>query len=479
MSPRSRLSARSTPFVRRLEHRVLTFVRDREVLHHGESIIVGVSGGPDSTALLILLTRLRSDLGLRITAAHFDHRLRSPEEAEGDRRFVEQICGSLSVALVSGAGDVKRRARREAESVEEAARNLRYRFLGAQAKRVGATAVVVGHTLDDRAETALLHIIRGSGLDGLAAMPPRAGWPFGVGPQIARPLLVVTRAEVERYCRELGVQPRRDPTNDLLIATRNRVRRQLMPVLRELNPKVSQALNRLADAAAQDTAFIDAAANTEWARLAEVTAARVEFSQAALSQLHPALAVRLLRQAAARVGTQPEAVHLERVLRALGKRRARVTLPGGVATVESGRVAFAREAAARTAKPMRDRPLSVPGRTHAGEWTIEATRVEPDAIRPRDTFGALLDVDALDGPLLVRSRKPGDRLRPLGLGGSKKLQDILVDAKVPAAARDGIPLIADRRGIIWIAGHCIDERAAVTQKTRRVLRLRARRRSSH
>src|SRR5262249_47702625 len=152
--------------------------------------------------LLIILAHLRKDLSLTITAAHYDHMLRSRAEAEDDRVFVERLCKGLKVPFVTERGDVGRRAKNHGQSVEEAAREMRYRFFGAEAKRTDATAVVVGHTLDDRAETVLLHMIRGAGLDGLAAMPPRASWPFGEGPDIARPLLEVTRAETEKYCAE-------------------------------------------------------------------------------------------------------------------------------------------------------------------------------------------------------------------------------------------------------------------------------------
>lgn len=472
------MSARATPFTRRMEQRAAAFIRKREVLRDGESIVVGVSGGPDSTALLVLLSRLRAAFDFTITAAHFDHRLRSRDEAGADRSFVAQLCRPLGVPLITGAGDVRRRAKRESESIEEAARNLRYRFLGAEAKRAGATAVVVGHTRDDRAETVLMHLIRGSGLDGLAAMPPRSPWPFGAGPDIARPLLEVNRRDVERYCRDLAIEPRLDPTNDLPIATRNRIRSELMPLLQSFNPKASEALARLADAAAADSAFIDAAVEVEWSRIADVSGGQVTFSRASLKSLPPPLAARLLRRAAAHIGAQPAAVHLDRLLASLEKRRMRVAIPGGVVAIESERVVVAREHTAEPAQKLRERALAIPGRTRAGEWTIEATRVERDAIRPHDQFAALLDVDAIDGPLIVRSRKPGDRMRPLGLGGSKKLQDILVDAKVPQEERDSVPVVADRLGIVWVAGHCIDQRVAVAGKTRRVLRLRARRRKS-
>jgi tRNA(Ile)-lysidine synthase len=470
------MSPRPTQFARRLEKRIADFVLDRDVIRRGESIIVGVSGGPDSTALIVLLSRLRREFRLKIVAAHFDHRLRSRAEAAGDRAFVTRLCRSLRVPLITGGGDVRRRARSRKESVEEAARNLRYAFLGREASRAGATAVVVGHTLNDRAETVLLHVVRGSGLDGLAALPPRSPWPFGAGPDIARPLLQVSRREIERYCADLGFEPRRDPTNDLPIATRNRFRNEVIPLLSSLNPNVEEALARLADTVTGDADYLDSLAELRWKELARVGARQVTFPREEVAHVPPAIAARLLRRAAAAIGAQPEAVHLEAAIKALDRKRYQGSIPGGQIELDSTSLTVTRRPRAKPKTPFLPNKLTIPGRTRAGSWNIEATRVERDAALPRDAYSALVDVDAVDGPLLIRPRKPGDRLRPLGLNGTKKLQDILVDARVPLQRRDSVPLVADRKGVIWVVGHCIDQRVALSSKTRRVLRLRARRR---
>jgi tRNA(Ile)-lysidine synthetase, N-terminal domain/tRNA(Ile)-lysidine synthetase, C-terminal domain len=466
-----------TPYTRRIEARVLEYIRQREVFRPGESVVVGLSGGPDSTALLAILSRLQGELGLCVTAAHFDHRLRSREEAAGDLGFATQVCRGLGVPLVSGRGDVTARARRSGETIEEAARNLRYRFMGGEARRLNAPVIAVGHTMDDQAETVLLHILRGSGLDGLAAMPPRCPWPFGRGPEIARPLLQLTRRDTERYCRESGIEPRHDPTNDLPIATRNRVRGELMPVLRSFNPRVEEALARLAEAAAGDAAFIAEFADSAWRLLARRDG-NATVLEKKLGKLPRVVVVRILLRAFRGVsGGEAEinSDHLRRLSEAVEKKRARMSLPGGlVATVDATHLRIQRgepRAAARIAETR----LAVPGVTRAGEWTIEVKAVagRPKPGRTRDE--ATLDGGAIQGALVVRSRWPGDRLRPLGLGGEKKLQDIFVDAKVPREDRGGVPVIADERGIVWLAGHCIDERVAVTAKTRRIIRLKARR----
>jgi tRNA(Ile)-lysidine synthase len=242
-----------------------------------------------------------------------------------------------------GEGDVRRRSKKQKETIEEAARNMRYRFLGNAAMGAGAGVVAVGHTMDDRAETVLMHIIRGSGLDGLAAMPPRSGWPFGRGPDLARPLLELRRSDTVRYCRDCGVEARQDPTNDVLEATRNRVRHELIPILRGFNPRIDEALSRLAGASVRDSAFLDEQTALLWPSVARHAATGVELDADRLAEVHPALAVRLVRRAAAEGSggrAEPTADQVDRLLSRAG-RPGVIELSGGVrATVRRGLIVF-------------------------------------------------------------------------------------------------------------------------------------------
>ncbi len=480
--PRSSFASRpvpgltATPFTRQVDRRILTFIRSRGLLPAGACVLVAVSGGPDSTALLLVLSRLREELGLGLTAGHFDHMLRSRAEADEDARFVRLLADSLGVPVVTGRGDVRARARRQGESVEDAARRLRFRFLVRAARKAGATVVAVGHTLDDRAETVLLHIVRGSGLDGLAAMPARAPWPFGKGPEIARPLLALRRADTERYCRESGVEPRRDPTNDLLVATRNRVRHEVMPVLRRLNPRVEEALTRLAEAAGRDLSFIESFLEPAWRLATGRDRGGITIDRRYLERLDVATTSRTLRRAAAEVSggrVDLKWEDVERVLGSLNKRRAKTSLPGGLVAVTDPWVVTIWPGQPPRAAGIPQVPLAVPGKTRAGGWTIEAREENSPKKGPEPgPYEVMVDSGSM-WAWWVRSRRPGDRLRPLGLGGTKKVQDILVDAKVPAEERDGLPIVVDERGIVWVVGHCIDERVKVTSGTRQVVHLRA------
>ena len=479
--------AKQTPFTRRIDARVLSFIRKsaaalpiteyrepHSIVSSRESVLVALSGGPDSTALTLVLARLRKELGLKLVAAHYNHRLRSREEAVADQAFCESLCRALRIPLITGAGNVKAHAKQHHESIEEAARNLRYRFLGREAAKRKATAVAVGHTLDDRAETVMLNIIRGAGLDGLGAMPPRAPWPFGRGPDIARPLLELSRKDTERYCADSGIEPRRDPTNELPIATRNRMRRELMPVLRSFNPRSAEALARLAEAATADASFIDGFADSAWLDVARRDGDALILNRN-LRLLAPVIVTRVLLRAFRKVSdgeAEIDAEHLRSLAALLEKPRGHLSLPGGlVAIVDAGHIRIQR-GPSKPVKRIAEKPLPIPSRTHVGGWTIEA-RNGRDRSAARDPLEATLEAAAIRGDLTVRSRLAGDRLRPLGLRGQKKLQDILVDAKVPREQRDGVPIVADNAGIVWVVGHCIADRVKVTPRTKQVIRLRA------
>jgi tRNA(Ile)-lysidine synthase len=474
---RSLPDLQSTRFTRAFEKRCARAIADGSLLTKGDRVMVGFSGGPDSTALLVALAHLKIALGVQVRAAHFDHRLRSREEAEGDAAFVRALCRKLRVPVEFGSGDVRARARRKKESIEEAARAMRYRFLKRAAKELGCTVVAVAHNRGDQAETVLMRMIRGAGVDGIAGMRPRARWPFGGGPDVVRPLLDVPRGEIERYCAELGLEPRRDPTNDLPVGTRNRIRSELMPMLRTFNPRIEEALARLAASTAMDVDEITATVDGFW-RHPRVTLVRkesVRFAREIVATAPPSWTVRLVRRAYEHLSASAkelEEIHTQALLRTMTTRRGKTSLPGGLtARTTSDWITIS------TVEPplppeLPAKRLRVRGETRVSRWKFEST-VESKSKRI-GTLGGLearIDADAVKRPLSVRSRQPGDRLRPLGLSGSKKVQDILVDAKVPVEERDGVPIVCDERGIVWVVGHCIDERVKVTNKTKRVIRI--------
>ncbi|HZO89597.1 MAG TPA: tRNA lysidine(34) synthetase TilS [Chthonomonadaceae bacterium] len=441
----------------------------------GQTVVVGVSGGPDSTALLHALAGLRQEWKLTLVAAHFNHGFRGVE-SEADAEYVAALCARLEVPCRIERADVPAARRRLHLSAQEAARSLRHAFLRRVAGEEGAERIALAHTRDDRIETVLLNLLRGTGLEGLSGFPP-------VHFPLVRPLYDVSRAQVEAYCAAHVLHPRRDSSNVNLDYRRNRIRTELLPYLAAYyNEKVDHAILRMADLAAADNEVLEGLAAEAFARVACAQTETQVTLDAALLRAQPiALQRRVLRQAIARVRGHLQHIGLETLDRALEAvaqgRKWQVTLPAA----EVGAVRLCCDEAAvqvvRAAAPAIPLPwrcdLAVPGRTELPQagMAVEAwlCRTGAEAASLAAQTGAL--VGAGRGPLLAlfyrsdvalplvaRSWQPGDRMRPRGLGGSKKLQDLFTDRKIPAAQRAQMPVIVDAEGrILTVLGLALDE----------------------
>lgn len=450
-----------------LASRVLRTIRRHEMLPAGGRVAVALSGGPDSVALLDLLRELEASHHLVVAGvAHFNHQLRGAA-ADADERFCRDLAATLGLPVEVGRADVREAARREKRSVEDAARALRYRFLRESAARLDAAAVAVGHTLDDQAETFLLRLIRGAGTRGLGGIRPKAGI-------VIRPMIDVPRAELRQLAAERQLAFREDETNADLGIPRNRVRHELLPYLaRHFSPNIAGVLAREAAVAREDDdrlerEAIELAASVVLTDTAKETAP-VLLDAAALASAHPALGARVARLALERAasgrffGFDPVQRLLE--LARTGKPGAAASLPGLQARLaDHGRLVVELgpeppRAEKRTDGPERRFPLSIPGEVVLPEagLAIAADRAEGGGVPPVGGDRVLLQ--GLDGPLSVRFRRPGDRFQPPGMGGrARKLQDYLVDRKVPRARRDRLPLVVDRDDrIVWIVGHAVAE----------------------
>ena len=317
-------------------------------------LLVACSGGPDSSAALVAVVRARQAAsGGEVVAATFDHGLRPPAETRADRAAVEALAAALGVRCLAGTPDAPLAAS------EDAARQARYRWLGAAALELGASACVTGHTLDDQAETVLLRLTRGAGLAGAAGMAPAAPWPVplegvadaeGGAPRLLRPLLDVRRAEVLGYLdalgmAERGLAPRRDPGNETLVFDRNRVRRRVLPELRRLNPRAAEALAGFARRARSDDEALAVWAAAESSHLVRIDGAGARIERGGLRTLPEAVGSRVLRGAAAELGLTLTADQLEALLRIAGRRGARLDLAGGEAWTEEAELRLRRREA--------------------------------------------------------------------------------------------------------------------------------------
>jgi tRNA(Ile)-lysidine synthase len=452
------------------------------LLAPGERVVAAVSGGPDSVVLAAALAALAQEAERRyaLHVAHLDHGLRGAE-AEADARFVRDLADRLGLPAT-----ISRRAvpalRRRGESLEAAARRVRYDFLDDVAEQTGAAAVAVGHTRDDQVETVLFRLLRGGSLGDLGGMPIVRPLRRGAATRLVRPLLELGRQEVLAFLSGRALAAREDRTNRDLRYTRNRIRLELLPLLEwGFNLEVRANLLRLAAAArvVRERLAQQAGDLLGHPRVRQTEGA-VELPAALLASTDAEVRAEVLRRAVERLSAAPTLSRgaqgsIERLLATAGSAKW-APLGGGV----RARRVFDRlviEAADEQAAAHDDEvfPLARTGRTElprlgaaleAAEEDVPATGVR------RGADEALLDLAALQDDLVVRTRRPGDRLRPLGAPGVRKLQDLFVDRKVPAAERDRVPLVCDAAGLLWVAGHVVAERAKVTASTRRVLHLR-------
>ena len=466
-----------------LTARVLRTVRRHDLIARGGRVVVGLSGGPDSVALVHLLLELQAAGELSVAGlAHFNHQLRGAD-ADGDEAFCRAMAAALGLPLEVGSADVRALARAERRSVEDAARAARYGFLEDAADRLGADVIAVGHSADDQAETFLLRLIRGAGARGLAGILPRSG-------RVVRPLIDIPRVDLRQYTAARQLDSREDSSNADLDIPRNRVRHELLPYLqREFSPGISGVLAREAAIARDDEDRLQQEAIDLAASIVLRSKDGADVDTAALTSLHPALASRVARMAL-QVRAPDTFIgfdHIERLLRFAreGTPGSAMSLPGQQAVHRGPRMVLGpeppRESSAGQPNSFRF-PLSIPGEVMLGDqgWAISAERAErldwpggPGSARAANVAVAL---ESSSLPLAIRSRRPGDRFRPLGLGHGKKLQDFLVDRKVPREARDSLPLVVDRDDrIVWVVGESVAEDFRVTEPSRAVILLKARR----
>ncbi len=446
-------------------------------------LIVGVSGGADSLCLLSLLASLK----LPIVVVHFDHKLRS--ESNLDAQFVAKIAADLGYRYVLGEADVRALAKKEHLSLEAAARRARYTFLFDQARAIAAEAVIVGHTADDQVETILLHLLRGSGLNGLQGMSYRTIIDtYSTEIPLVRPLLGFWREETVGYCDIHGLHPLEDQTNQDRRFQRNRLRHELIPILETYNPQVKKRLWSLAQVAKSSLASPDEMNKWIYRRciINEKQGEYVSMDSKLINELPDGTLQNLLRQAVQQV--QPELADFDfqavrRAVRLVRKREqtGRVDLGGNLELIKvHGQIYIS---AVGTSLPSDDWPqfsaneplmLVIPGKTVlAGGWSIQAVLANLDdreAIS-ENSDEALLDPESLSTPLIVRRRQPGDRLQPLGMSGTIKLSDFFINQKIPRLARAAWPLISCGVDIVWVAGLRISEKFRVKAANRQAIHL--------
>jgi tRNA(Ile)-lysidine synthase len=438
-------------------------------------VVAAVSGGSDSVALLLLLSELAAKGEVALAGlAHLNHRLRGPE-ADADAAFCRELAARLGVPIATGDADVAADARREGVSQEVAGRNARQQFYQEAMSSLQGTRVALAHTRDDQAETVLLRLTRGAGAAGLAGMAPRRG-------ALVRPLLEVTRAELQAFLRDRGEAWRDDASNLDRSIPRNLIRHDVLPLLRRINARADAALVRTAGALRADAELLETLANAAFVRLVQTDTrhGNVEIDARELTALPKPVATRVARYAL-ETANPSRSYGLEEAQTLCGFAAGG---PGselaGLAMERFGAkvVLVSRHQVPSSVDPFELR-LNLPGTVEApfGAWSVSAEGPMPKpAITKSLAEQVMVDAGDLGSHLIVRPRRPGDRLHPLGAPGRKKVQDVLVDRKVPRDDRDRVPIVTTETGqIVWVAGQALAEPFRVTPLTTTVVVLTLRR----
>lgn len=465
-----------------VEQKVLHYIREHRLIAEPQTVLVAVSGGADSVCLLHILRLLQKELLVSLHVAHLDHQLRG-EASEADARFVADLAQKWGLPATIEKRDVRGYQTAHGLSLEEAAREVRYIFLAQLAQKLGAACVAVGHTLSDQLETILLHIIRGAGTRGLRGLLPQQELKFsGFNIKVIRPLLTISREETEACCAGLSIHPCLDATNLSLAPLRNRVRRELLPLLKSYNPGIFESLLRAGRIAGDDQAFLDEAGAAVWPQIVHKEGNTLVYDRGAFRSQPLSLQRWLLRKGIEDLlGTLKdiEARHIETLMQALSKPAGRrFALPFGlIFSLEYNRclLGFNPEETAPFPELTGIYYIQIPGDTLIPGWMVKAKilcykETPPDFQADKaDLFTAYFDLDKTGHQISIRARRRGDYFQPLGLNQFKKVGRFMLDARIPRQWRYRIPIFSSPDQIIWVAGWRIDERVKVTDKTQTVL----------
>lgn len=429
-------------------------VRRKRLFRPGDTLIVGLSGGADSSALLDLLTRL-PDYNLHLVAAHLNHSLRGAE-SDADEEFCRVAASGYAIPFESRRVDVTKMAADLRLNLEDAGRRARIDFFDEVHRNYGAAAVVLAHHADDQAETVLMRLLRGSGTTGLSGMAYRNLRGY------LRPLLEISRSEIEQYLHARGVSWREDASNSDTAYLRNRIRHQLLPLLEEYNPAIRSSLAATASILGDDEAVLGELAEQAFAGSCGMEEGRVVCSIGELRSLHPALRRRVLRHAYKQLTGTLVGVslsHIDAICDLIDSVRpnSRLSLPQRIAAVrEYDRLLLMRTVAA---VPDADFELQIAGPglynlPHGGSMVVDASG---NGLFTADSGTVRIELARFPFPWLVRTFRPGDRMTLFGMSGRKKVKDIFIDRKIPVSERKRIPLLFCGGELIWIAGVSVSE----------------------
>lgn len=453
-------------------NRVVNTIDKHNMISDGDKIIVGLSGGPDSVCLLHILNRLKETRNIEIYAAHLNHQIRGIE-AQKDALFVSELCNSLGIPVFIKSVDVPKYCEEKGLSLEEGARNIRYDMFFEIKRRTGADKIAIGHNMNDQAETVLMRIMRGTGLQGLR------GIEYTRENGIIRPILDIERKDIEAYCEHYNLNPKIDQTNLESIYTRNRIRLELLPYMQQyFNSNVVESIVRMSNSMKSDGDYLDLEATKAYEEVSIKDNKKVEINIEKLSSYHEAIQNRIIRYAIKDILGDTNFVdqkHIEEVMQLLDS-----TKNGKMLNLPRGVFAYRRvDSILFTLEEIREEELeynySIPkdGFIKIKELGLlidtDVISIEKYKTLKKDSTIKAIDFDKVKGGITVRNRKAGDKIKLKG--GTKKIKDLFIDLKIPREMRSRVPLLVDEDEVILAGEYRMSENYKIDDNTKNVLKL--------
>lgn len=460
-----------------LAEKVLEDIKDKNLIGRGDTVLVGLSGGPDSVCLLHVLKSIEESMDIKIVAVHVNHLLRGRDSFE-DEEYVKILCDKLNVELKTERINLTDIAKKKKLSIEEAGREERYRIFAQTAEIFNADKIAVAHNKNDQAETILMNIIRGTGLLGLKGMDFKRG-------KIIRPLLGIDRLEIEEYCNKYKLQPKTDKTNLESIYTRNKIRLDLIPYINEhFNTDIISKLTKMSEIIKNENDFIEYYTDKLYNKaLMKKYDGEIVLNTKVFNTYHKGAKGRVLRKAIEEVigfirGI--ESVHIDDIIKLAsdGRVGAMIHLPYKIRVEKSYRTLKVYQFKTFPQVNLYKVKLNIPGDTLIQEENFILRASIIDDVNPEDykknqktSKVQYFDYDKLTGGINIRKRENGDLIKPVNSNGTKKLKKYFIDEKIPIDIRNKIPLVAKDKEIVWIIGYVISDKFKVTDSTGKVLKL--------
>lgn len=449
---------RSNTLLRNFTH----YIRKQNLFSPNQTVIIAVSGGIDSLVMLDLFAQLQESWNLQLYIAHINHQLRG-KESDGDEKFVKKIAEQYGIPFYGERAGTRALAKKK--NLQQTAREIRYSFFEKLKKSLKADCIATAHNANDNAETILFNLFRGSGMEGLAGIPP-----FHREKKIIRPLLFAFREQISAYAKERRLVWREDSSNKKETYSRNYIRKNLLPAIQKLNPSVVQTLNQEAEIFRDGKKFIDELLEEILRELIQKRSGVYLLKVQKIKKHHLFIQKMTLRVLLNELGIEPAFKHIISIIELFDRQKGTI-----IQLSKSWRAERTGEAIEfYPKKKVKNVMLKLlkPGTVSTKQFTIELFPVKREVQKFRkDPFVEFVDAESISFPIHIRSWKSGDSFIPLGMKGSKKLSDFFTDLKLTQNQKNNVPILESKNRIVWVGGCRLDDRFKITSKTKHVYQL--------